>query len=217
MAAGSLLHKIAAKMTRTEQRIVQRCTTPLKIQRFINALPYNFESPETMRSFRGSLKTGRAHCLEAAFIAAVILEQHGHPPLLMDLVSKDQLDHVVVLYQRDGLWGCIARSRDPGLHGRKPLFRTLEKLVRSYVLPYIDMTGRIRGYGVLDLRAVARVDWRFSLRNVWGIERALIKNKHKRFKTSDAEYKRWHNKYKAFKARYPKRKPMYYPNRHEWL
>jgi hypothetical protein len=51
-------------------------------------MPYNWESEGgTMRSFRELLKKNEAHCLEAAIAAAVILEQHGYPPLLLDLVS----------------------------------------------------------------------------------------------------------------------------------
>ena len=58
----------------------RRCRTPLAVQRYLNALPYNHEPPaqgETLRSFRGVVRHGAAHCLEAALAAAVILEQHG--------------------------------------------------------------------------------------------------------------------------------------------
>ena len=64
--------------------------------------------------------------------AATILEHHGYPPLLMDLESKDQLDHVLFLFRRRGRFGAVARSRDPGLHGRKPVFRSVRALVTSY-------------------------------------------------------------------------------------
>ncbi len=76
-------------------------------------MPYNWErSGGTMRSFREVLKRNEAHCLEAAVAAAVILEQHGYPPLLLDLESVDLLDHVIFVFQQRGLWGSIGRSRD---------------------------------------------------------------------------------------------------------
>ncbi len=41
-------------------------------------MPYNWESDGgTLRSFREVLKRKEAHCLEAALVATVLLEQHG--------------------------------------------------------------------------------------------------------------------------------------------
>ena len=68
-----------------------------------------------MHSFREVLKRNEAHCLEAAVAAAVILEQHGYPPLLLDLESIDLLDHVIFVFRQRGRWGSIGRSRDIGL------------------------------------------------------------------------------------------------------
>lgn len=111
--------------TRAERALVARLNTPAKVQRWLNALPYNTETGgETQHSFRPVVKLRTAHCMEAALFAAVVLEQHGFPPLVMSLESQDWLDHVIFIYQVNGRWGSVARSRDPGLHGRKPVFRT---------------------------------------------------------------------------------------------
>lgn len=203
--------------TPRERRIIDVATTPEKVQRWLESLPYNFEERgETLRTFRGVVRTNQAHCLEAALSAATILEQHGYPPILSDFESQDDIDHVVFLFRNGSRYGSVARSRDPGLHGRKPLFRSLRDLVYSYVDPYVDLTGRINGYGVLDLRTV-RIDWRLSTRNVWALEQALIRMPHRRLKTSDDRYRSWHAKYKRYKTRYPERRPVFYPNRHQWL
>ena len=130
------------------------------MQRYLNGLPYNTEPPpggETLRSFRGVVRPGTAHCLEAALAAAVILEQHGYPPLVLSFESIDKLDHVLFVYRENGRWGSVARSRDPGLHGRKPVFRTARALATSYFEPYVDFTGRITGYAVVDLRHAGRL------------------------------------------------------------
>src|SRR4051812_43678511 len=111
--------------TSAERRLIGRLGTPDAVQRFLNRLPYNTEPPPgraLLRSFRGVVRHRTAHCLEAAITAAVILEQHGYPPLVMSLESIDKLDHVVFVYRARGRWGSIARSRDPGLHGRRPVF-----------------------------------------------------------------------------------------------
>src|SRR6185312_12331988 len=156
--------------TPAERRLVRRLRTPTAVQRWLNGLPYNTEPPPgraTLRSFRGVVAHGTAHCLEAALAAAAILEQHGYPPLVLSFESIDQLDHVIFVYQRRGRWGSVARSRDPGLHGRKPVFRTARDLALSYVEPYVDFTGRVTGYAVVDLRVMGGYDWRLSDRNVW--------------------------------------------------
>lgn len=204
--------------TRREWSLIQRLQTPLQVQAWLRSLPYNYEEEgETLHTFRVVLRLGTAHCLEAALTAATIMEQHGDPPLLLDLESVDDLDHIVFVFRRGGRWGSIAKSRDPGLHGRRPVFRSIRDLVWSYFDPYIDMTGRINGYGLLDLRTLKRVDWRLSERNVWSVQRALIEMPHRPLRSSDARYERWHRRYKAFRLRHPDLRPIYYPHRERWL
>ena len=149
--------------------MIARLRTPLAVQRHLNRLPYNNEphGRATLRSFRGVVRHGCAHCLEAALFAAVVLEQHGYPPLVMSLESQDNLDHVIFVYRSAGGWGSVARSRDPGLHGRRPVFATLRSLAYSYLDEYVDYTGRLRGYGVANLAdAMGTYDWRWTTGNV---------------------------------------------------
>src|SRR5436309_15250181 len=130
--------------TAREWKLIRRLNTTAKVQRWLTSLPYSWEREGgTMRSFREVVRRNEAHCLEAAVAAAVILEQHDFPPLLLDIESIDLLDHVLFVFQKDGLWGSIARSRDIGLHGRKPVFRNLRRLVWSYFDSHINLTGRI--------------------------------------------------------------------------
>ncbi len=183
--------------TAAERALVARLTTPLAVQRWLNALPYNTEQGgETLRTFRGVVARGTAHCLEAALTAAVVLEQHGYPPLLLSFESADRLDHVIFIYRGRTGWGSIARSRDPGLHGRRPVFATPRALALSYVDPYVDYTGRVRGYGVVHLAAMGGYDWRFATGNVWAVEQLLIDWPHHRIRTSDARHRRLKQRYR---------------------
>src|SRR5437667_3615039 len=136
-----------------ERRLIARLRTPHLVQRYLNHLPYNQEphGRATLRSFRGVVREGSAHCLEAALFAAVVLEQHGYPPLVLSFESIDDLDHVIFVYRRRSGWGSVARSRDPGLHGRKPVFATPRALALSYFEPYVDFSGRITGYVGVNL------------------------------------------------------------------
>ena len=204
--------------THKEWRLIQRLNTPAKVQRWLTTMPYNWERDGgTMRSFREVVKRNQAHCLEASVAAAVVLEQHGYPPLLFDLESIDLLDHVIFVFQEKGRWGSIARSRDIGLHGRKAVFRSLRDLVWSYFDPYIDMTGRIKGYALTSLYELGSYDWRFNSRNMHRIEDHLRGIPHKKLVSSDRRYEYWHERYKKYKKRFPERSPSYYPNRHQWM
>ncbi len=206
-----------SNFTRRERRIIDAASSPEKVQRWLESLPYNHEERgETLRTFRGVVRANRVHCLEGALCAATILEQHGYPPIVVDLESQDDLDHVVFLFRRGRWYGTVARSRDPGLHGRKPVFRSVRDLVYSYVDPFVDLTGRINGYGVLDLQTL-RADWRLSPRNVWAVERTLVRMPHRRLHTSDERYRWWHERYVRYKERYPDRRPKFYPTRPRWL
>src|ERR1700730_10157885 len=163
-------------LTPRERWLIARLRTPAAVQAYLNDLPYNQEpgGRATLRSFRGVVREGCAHCLEAALFAAVVLEQHGYPPLVLSFESIDELYLVLFVYRRHGRWGSVARSRDPGLHGRRPVFATARALALSYVDPYIDFTGRITGYAVVDLRVMGAYDWRLAVTNVWKVERMLL-------------------------------------------
>ena len=210
----------AAAFTRAERRIIARCRTPSDVQRYLNRLPYNSEPPPggaTLRSFRGVVRYDTAHCLEAALAAAVIMEQHGYAPLVLSFESIDELDHVLFVYRHRGRWGSVARSRDPGLHGRKPVFRTARALALSYVDPYIDHHGRITGYTVVDLRPLlGAYDWRLSDQNVWKAERVLLDAPHRPIHSSDARIDRLRRRYVEFRRTHEDRKPLYYRNRQTW-
>lgn len=201
-----------------EWEIIQSHRTPRQVQKFIRTFTYNRErSGETLRSFRGTLRRTTSHCLEAAFVAATILEQYGYPPLLLDLESKDKLDHVVFAFRRRGRWGAVGQSRDFSLQGRKPLYRTLRHLVMSYVDPFVTEDARIIGYALADLRTLVKTDWRFSLNNVWSVEQALIDLPHRKLKTSNQRYEKTLRRYRAFKELFPRRQVTFYSNRHQWM
>jgi hypothetical protein len=221
--------KNSGNFTAVERRLIARLRTPLHVQRWLNSLPYNTEPPPgraTLRSFRGVVRHRTAHCLEAALAAAVVLEQHGYPPLVISFESIDELDHVIFIYREPssgpstarsaGRWGSVARSRDPGLHGRKPVFATPRALAASYLDTYVDLSGRINAYTVFDLRTMDGYDWRLSEKNVWKVERMLLDAPHRPLRMPDARFRTLRERYRAFKAKYPDRKPIKYDGSDHW-
>jgi len=204
--------------TKKERALIRRLDTPSKVQRWLNALDYNTEKGgETLRSFRPVAKLETAHCCEAALFAAVVMEQHGYPPLVMSLESQDWLDHVIFVYRHQTGWGSVARSRDPGLHGRKPRFRSPRALARSYYDGYVDYTGRLKGFGVANLAdALPGYDWRLTMKNAWKVEQMLIDWPHRKIKTSIRRYRVLLKKYQAYRASHDDRKPVYYRGKNKW-
>jgi hypothetical protein len=198
--------------------VIARLRTPIAVQRWLNAMPYNQErAGETLRSLRGVVRAGTAHCYEAALAAAAILEQHGYPPLVLSFESIDLLDHVLFVYRHETGWGSVARSRDPGLHGRKPVFPTPRALALSYVDTYIDLTGRIKAYAVVDLRdALGDYDWRLSERNVWRAEQVLLEWPHRRIRSSDRRISALRRRYRAFLETHGYKPWKFYRGREKW-
>lgn len=205
--------------TPEERRIIARHRTPEQVQAFLRHLPYNWElKGETLRSFRQVVRFKTAHCLEAALSAAVILEQHGYPPLVVSFESKDKVDHVIFVFRRRGRWGSVARSRDAGLHGRKPVFRGIRDLVWSYFDPYVDFTGRVTGYQLVDLRALGNYDWRLALTNMWKVENYLIEIPHRTLRSSNRRYRRLLTRFRDYRRRHPEGPVVeIYRGRERWM
>lgn len=204
-------------MTPAERRVVERLRTPGAVQAWLNDLPYNRElHGDTMRGFRGVVRTRTAHCLEAVLFAATVLEQHGYPPLMLGFESIDLLDHVLFIYKGREGWGSVARSRDPGLHGRKPVFRTPRDLALSYVEGYIDYTGRIKGYAVVNLRELGSYDWRLGAGNLWKVERLLRDWPHIPIRSSDRRIDVLRRKYRAFREVHDYQPWKHYKGQEKW-
>ena len=97
------------------------------------------------------------------------------------------------------------------------VFATPRALALSYVDAYVDYTGRVTGYAVVDLgKAMGRYKWRTAGTNVWKVERVLLDYPHHRIRTSDVRFKMLKTKYKAFREANDGRKPLYYRGRERW-
>lgn len=147
-----------------ESAHIKKLSTPEKIQDYLDAIPFNFETKgETLYSPRHVLRTKTAHCFEGALLAAASLAYHGARPLLMDLQSRDDdFDHVVALFVQDGYWGAISKTNHAVLRWRDPVYKTPRELAMSFFHEYfIDsgektMTAFSRPF---DLRRYAPERW----------------------------------------------------------
>ncbi|HEY1650192.1 MAG TPA: hypothetical protein VGF96_19570 [Terracidiphilus sp.] len=166
-------------LSREELRTLRALKTPVRIQKFIDALTYDYS--DSARSPRRILRERRGHCMEGALLAAAALRVQGHPPLLMDLEAVHDDDHVIALYRERGLWGGIAKSNFAGLRFRTPVYRTLRELAMSYFEHYYNLRGErtLRAYSrAVNLSPLDRQHWVTAEEDVWCVPERLIAAKH---------------------------------------
>jgi hypothetical protein len=97
------------------------------------------------------------------------------------------------------------------------VFRSIHDLAWSYYDPYVDWTGRLVGYAMVDLRDIAPYDWRFNSRNIWWLENYLIRYPHTRLRSSHSRYRRLLARYLAFRTNHPHAPVDYYRGRPQWM
>ena len=167
----------------SERRLLAACRTPRALQAFIDSIRINPErGGDTCYTVREVLRYRYAHCIEAALVAACALWLRGEAPLLLDLRARDDFDHVVALFRRNGLWGAISKSNHVQLRGRDPVYRSLRELAMSYFHEYHNDHGKrsLREYSrAFDLRRLDPKLW-VSGEGAWEVERRLDLSRHYR-------------------------------------
>lgn len=185
MTARELLRPVARKVA-----------TPERIQRFLDDdIGYNKEPDgETCKTPAAVLRDGVAHCMEGALLAAAALRAIGHPPLLLDLESIRDDDHVLAIFKRDACWGAIAKSNYAGLRYREPVYRTLRELAISYFDHYYNLQGEktLRAFSTrpVNLARFDRIDWMSRTGDVWEIPEYLVTIPHTRLLSKSQERRR---------------------------
>ena len=168
-------------LTAEEGRLLRSLRSPRKIQEFIVGLHANFEEEgNTLRSVRGVLKHRKAHCIEAAFVAACALWLNGDPPLLLDLTANKDSDHVIAVFKRGGCWGAISKSNHVWLRWRDPVYRSPRELAMSYFHEYTNRQRKsLRSFSrPVDLRRFPAGMWVTNPEDCWEVGAALCDVPH---------------------------------------
>ncbi|MDB5189479.1 MAG: hypothetical protein JWL82_436 [Parcubacteria group bacterium] len=177
-AAGYYRYMEKFGLNEKELALFSRLSTPSKIQDFLDTLAVNHEKrEESCHSPRRVLEERKAHCMEAALVAATALWLHGEAPLLMELrAAPGDQDHAVALYKRNGYWGAVSKTNHVSLRFRDPVYKTMRELALSYFHEYF-----LNVNGAKTLRAYTRpfslkrfgTKWMTSDTGVWPIAYAL--------------------------------------------
>jgi len=166
-----------------EMRVLKALKTPDKIQRFLDVdIAYNKEPDgDTIRSPRRVLRDRVGHCFEGALLAAAALRVQGFPPLLLDLESVRDDDHVLAVFKQHGCWGALAKSNYSGLRFREPVYRSLRELVMSYFEHYFNLRREktLRNYSrPVNLARFDRIGWMTAEEDLWAINDHLAQLPH---------------------------------------
>ena len=146
--------------TQDEIRFLKSLTDPDRIQGFLDSIDYN--PAYECRSPRWVIKKRSAHCFEGALFAAAALEFIGYNPLIVDIKSFNDDDHVIAVFQDHGHWGAVAKSNFTSLRFREPVYRSLRELIMSYFDFYFNLNGdkSLRSYSrPLDLTIYNKRHW----------------------------------------------------------
>ncbi len=113
------------------KRVFKKFKGPHDIQLYLNKLKYNSKyeclSPEMV------IKKKTAHCTEGVFFAAAALRYLGFEPfVLYILASRNDDDHFVALFRKNGRWGAVSKSNFTVLRYREPVYKSIRELAMSY-------------------------------------------------------------------------------------
>ncbi|MCX6820235.1 MAG: hypothetical protein NT019_03085 [Candidatus Adlerbacteria bacterium] len=156
--------QLKSVLSPAETALFKRLSSANKIQDFLDEMPINFEyQGDTIYSPRQVVAQGKAHCIEGALLAAVVLAYHGQRPLLLDLQTLPyDDDHVVALFKENGYWGAISKTNHAILRWRDPVYKTVRELAMSFFHEYYmnDGVKTLRAFSrPFDLRRYAPGDW----------------------------------------------------------
>jgi hypothetical protein len=165
-----------------EFRVLRTLNTPRKIQDFLDTIPINKETRvETCTSPLVTLRRNSAHCMEGALLAALALWMHGQKPLILDLkTSRNDIDHLVALFRKDGYWGGITKTNHAVLRYREPIYRDVRELAMSYFHEYFLDNGRktLRQYSAPFDLSKWKDDWIGSEDDLWDLQDSIDRSPH---------------------------------------
>ncbi len=175
--------KTFSALTATEQKVLAKLSTPVKIQNFLDTLQMNFSEEDPCFSVRDVLRVRKAHCFEGALLAAAALMYHGHKPLLLDLTaSPNDEDHVVAVYKVGKFYGAISKTNHAVLRFRDPIYKNLRELVMSYFHEYFLNSGQktLRTFSKqpFDLSKYNKLNWLTSRDGILDIIDELAQAPH---------------------------------------
>jgi hypothetical protein len=99
MKTDKSLQSLESHLTASQRKTLDKLTSPVKIQEYLDATPY---SPENQnRNPLRVIQDRLAHCLDGGLFGALALRRLGFPPLIVDLLPDPGMDddHVLAIFK----------------------------------------------------------------------------------------------------------------------
>ena len=144
----------------SELKPLKQFKKPHDIQLFLNNMRYN---PDKGTNSPGKvLRMQKANCFEGALFAAAALRELGHKPLIVDMMSVNDDDHIIALFKHNNCFGAVAKSNTTTLRYREPVYHSLKELILSYFEFYFNTLGEktMRSYSnPVNLSLFDKLNW----------------------------------------------------------
>jgi hypothetical protein len=162
-----------------ELKPLKQFKKPHDIQLFLNSLRYN---PDKGTNSPGKvLRMQKANCFEGALFAAAALRVLGYTPLIVDIMSVNDDDHIIALFKHNNCYGAVAKSNTTTLRFREPVYHSLKELILSYFEFYFNTIGEktMRSYSnPVNLSRFDKLNWMDTEDNLDYIGDYLFTVKH---------------------------------------
>jgi hypothetical protein len=167
--------------SKKELRFFKKFKKPNDIQQYLNTVAYNPES--ITNSPRKIIHIQEANCFEGALFGACALRILGYKPLIIDLMAKNDDDHVIAIFKQDNCYGAVAKSNTKLLRYREPVYRTFRELIMSYFDFYFNILGEkslVSYSNPVNLARFDKYNWMITDKDLGFIGDYLYKVQHHR-------------------------------------
>jgi len=159
--------------------VLKKLKSPELIQEYINnSITYDPDREDRPVSL--VIKDHQGECFNAALFACAALIYHGYQASILELLPRDDEEHILCVYKLKRRYGAVAQSKFLGLKGRQPFYLTIRDLVSSYLELYFAFDGHYSLYSYSNLIDIEKyqLKWLYDRETVIKISKDLTKLKH---------------------------------------
>lgn len=162
-----------------EQKLIDSLDTPEKVQEFVDH-KITYDPDREDRSVKQVIADRKGECYNGALFAVMCLLSHNIEASVLEMLAREDEEHILCVYKHQGKFGSIAQSKFLGLKGRKPIYSSIRDLVISYQEFYFAWDGRYSLDSYTNLIKLEKYAWKwiFDAKTVVQMGKDLRKAKH---------------------------------------
>lgn len=162
-----MANKLNEYIPKSEKILLAELNSPAKIQNFLDS-KITYDPYREDRCVSEVIKDRSAECFNGALFALGCLLYHGYKASLIELLARDDEEHILCVYEVGGRYGSIAQSKFLGLKNRNPMYISLRDLVASYIEFYFAFDGHYSLLSYTNFLPLAKY------KNRWWFDRNIV-------------------------------------------